>query len=1104
MPVRLQFRRGTATEWTSANPVLASGEFALETNTQRFKIGNGTTAWNSLPYGGLLGPTGAIGPIGETGATGVMGPPSTVTGPIGIEGPTGKGDTGPTGADSTVTGPTGPAGYIGSDGATGPTGAASTVTGPTGSAGTTGPTGSAANASTWATHPATQNVDISGNSITRFRTLNTFGDVTTSGNLFLDNFDGTTYNPLFWSQTSGLASRVTVSGGIMTLAGNNTTIRVSPTTNVPQLSPGMYCEMRIYMPGSATGTTAFGFPPLFVDTRWDGGAALYITANGVRQYYGNGYINWLTLRFQYTNSTQIDLISGGNVIKTATVSGASYTMLPFEIYDNGYNVQVDYVQFKLTSNQFLSVGNLTSDTSNNVSLNANVNNLLLNSSGSVGVGTIAPSSSYKLDVGGNVRTQQLDYEILTTDVSGTSLTLTSANSGGIWRLTNTGFNALTVPSLTSASAGTFYKLFNSTTSNLSVTITGTNNITSPYTINAGSEVDIYWNGSNYYAVRNAGPTGSAGPTGAASTVTGPTGTTGPTGAASTITGPTGSAGTTGPTGSAANASTWAQHTASTGVNLGNNSLTNVNSLALSTLGPIPLTPLNSGISGIQLWLDASDFSTITLSSGTNVSAWNDKSGKGYNATTSSGFPTYVSASSTIQFRAAASQVLNVAQGFGDALSNTTFTILFVGARRSTNINYFLAGTATVSGNVNAMIGFGSTTMNFDIYGGSTYNVALPTYGGSNEPTRIYGYALNTSTVELKTNGTSLLSTSATPRLASYPGPQLGKRYTGGATAHHDIDINEIVAFAPAITGLDLQKIEGYLAWKWGLQDSLPSGHTYKSAAPTISGTSIVSYSTHSIDTNYNYQLAATNNIRFLRPTEYRAITTDISDTSLTLSSTNYGGIWRLTNTGFNALTVPTLTSADTGAFFKLFNSTASNLSVTITGTNNITSPYTINAGSEVDIYWNGANWYAVRNVGPTGPTGASGTNGSTGPTGQGTTGPTGAASTITGPTGSAGTTGPAFTSLTVSEVTGTSATLSSSNYSTYFYLTNSGFNALTLPSSTSTADGGRYWVLRNATNTYLSITLTNTLNLISPVTIAPTNSLTLAISGVSANTILQF
>jgi len=53
MAVKLQVRRGTATNWTSTNPTLSAGEFGLETNTGKLKIGTGSTAWNSLPYVGL-------------------------------------------------------------------------------------------------------------------------------------------------------------------------------------------------------------------------------------------------------------------------------------------------------------------------------------------------------------------------------------------------------------------------------------------------------------------------------------------------------------------------------------------------------------------------------------------------------------------------------------------------------------------------------------------------------------------------------------------------------------------------------------------------------------------------------------------------------------------------------------------------------------------------------------------------------------------------------------------------------------------------------------------------------------------------------------------
>ncbi len=45
---RMQQRRGTSTEWSTANPVLANGEIGYDTTTKRFRVGDGVTAWNSL------------------------------------------------------------------------------------------------------------------------------------------------------------------------------------------------------------------------------------------------------------------------------------------------------------------------------------------------------------------------------------------------------------------------------------------------------------------------------------------------------------------------------------------------------------------------------------------------------------------------------------------------------------------------------------------------------------------------------------------------------------------------------------------------------------------------------------------------------------------------------------------------------------------------------------------------------------------------------------------------------------------------------------------------------------------------------------------------
>jgi hypothetical protein len=56
---RIQFRRGTASEWVASNPVLGSGEPGYDTTNKIFKIGDGSTAWGSLS--GVGGSSGGGG-----------------------------------------------------------------------------------------------------------------------------------------------------------------------------------------------------------------------------------------------------------------------------------------------------------------------------------------------------------------------------------------------------------------------------------------------------------------------------------------------------------------------------------------------------------------------------------------------------------------------------------------------------------------------------------------------------------------------------------------------------------------------------------------------------------------------------------------------------------------------------------------------------------------------------------------------------------------------------------------------------------------------------------------------------------------------------------
>lgn len=47
---QIQLRRGTASAWTAADPILALGEAGIETDTRKWKVGNGTSTWSQLSY----------------------------------------------------------------------------------------------------------------------------------------------------------------------------------------------------------------------------------------------------------------------------------------------------------------------------------------------------------------------------------------------------------------------------------------------------------------------------------------------------------------------------------------------------------------------------------------------------------------------------------------------------------------------------------------------------------------------------------------------------------------------------------------------------------------------------------------------------------------------------------------------------------------------------------------------------------------------------------------------------------------------------------------------------------------------------------------------
>lgn len=80
----IQPRRGTAAQWTSANPILAEAEFGYETDTLKMKMGDGITDWDSLAYvstwgSGGGGGSGTVTSVSVTTANGVSGSVATAT-----------------------------------------------------------------------------------------------------------------------------------------------------------------------------------------------------------------------------------------------------------------------------------------------------------------------------------------------------------------------------------------------------------------------------------------------------------------------------------------------------------------------------------------------------------------------------------------------------------------------------------------------------------------------------------------------------------------------------------------------------------------------------------------------------------------------------------------------------------------------------------------------------------------------------------------------------------------------------------------------------------------------------------------------------------------
>jgi len=252
-----------------------------------------------------------------------------------------------------------------------------------------------------------------------------------------------------------------------------------------------------------------------------------------------------------------------------------------------------------------------------------------------------------------------------------------------------------------------------------------------------------------------------------------------------------------------------------------------------------------------LWLDAADPGTITESGGA-VSQWDDKSGNNHHVVqaTAAARPTYSATAFNGQptiFFDATDDLLACAtttvSSQGDLFYAAVFEMLSdIGAWRP------IVGTntsETSSRGGTLMLQRMSTRSQIGVHDagrvdtGSTYavevtNLFIPRIATAG---RSGGTQGNGGTITITATGpsqpsylTQAVQTWATGESTSRI--QIGGRQQSG-TAWSNSRISEVVVMNRNATTTERQKIEGYLAHKWGLTGDLPSNHPYKTVEPTV-------------------------------------------------------------------------------------------------------------------------------------------------------------------------------------------------------------------------------------------------------------------------------
>jgi hypothetical protein len=228
----------------------------------------------------------------------------------------------------------------------------------------------------------------------------------------------------------------------------------------------------------------------------------------------------------------------------------------------------------------------------------------------------------------------------------------------------------------------------------------------------------------------------------------------------------------------------------------------------------------SSVSGISLWLDAADTTTMTLS-GTSVQTWRDKSSSFLTATAGGTAPVYTTYNSF------------PAMQFSGSNSFTTGTIPSANLD-STGITFFAAVTQTNNSQASAAVLATQTpekSLRYDA-GYSLYTINNTTLRGFQNDfvSGVKCFIDTAASFNAYDNGSNVYVTTTA---VTYQAQTTSTFFQLGiwGTSYFFGFLNEAIVFNNAISIATRQQVEGYLAWKWGFTSSLIATHPYKTTPP---------------------------------------------------------------------------------------------------------------------------------------------------------------------------------------------------------------------------------------------------------------------------------